>query len=113
MMSTSMSSSSSSQSSSSCSTNLSTLVRKINLVSTNRKNATIILEFHKYMQEKGSSENNQVNNLKVTMDFARFLGPINFYDIQKREQIISFLNGKIKTQVEDPDKRWILRGIIT
>jgi integrase/recombinase XerD len=106
-MSSSMSSSSSLQSTSSCSTKLSTLVRKINLVSTNRKNATIIQEFHKYMQEKASSENHQVNNLKVVMDFARFLGPINFYDIQKREQIISFLNGKIKTQVEDPDKKWI------
>jgi hypothetical protein len=27
------------------------------------------------MQEKGSSENHQVNNLKVAIDFANFLGP--------------------------------------
>jgi len=59
------------------------------------------------MQEKGSSENHQVNNLKVVMDFARFLGPITFYDVKERELIISFLNKKIKSTEDDPDKRWI------
>jgi len=59
------------------------------------------------MQERGSSENHQVNNLKVVMDFAKFLGPIMFYEIQNRELIISFLNKKIKSPEEDPDKRWI------
>jgi hypothetical protein len=28
------------------------------------------------MKEKGSSENHQVNNLKVVIDFAKYLGPI-------------------------------------
>jgi hypothetical protein len=33
------------------------------------------------MQEKGSSDNHQVNNLKVAHDFANFLGPdITFYE---------------------------------
>jgi hypothetical protein len=75
---------------SSCSIKLSTLVRKISLTVANPKNASIILDFHKYMQEKGSSENHQVNNLKVVMDFAKFLGPIMFYEIQNRELVISF-----------------------
>jgi hypothetical protein len=92
---------------SSCSVKLSTLVRKINLVVTNRNNASIILDFQKYMEERGSSENHQVNNLKVVMDFAKYLGPIMFYDIKDREQVVSFLNGKIKSSQEDPDKRWI------
>jgi len=38
------------------------------------------------MQEKGSSETHQVNNLKVVIDFANFLGPdITFYNISRRE----------------------------
>ena len=60
------------------------------------------------MQEKGSSENHQVNNLKVVINFANFLGPdITFYNIGKREQITSFLNTKIKSSDIDPDKKWI------
>ena len=60
------------------------------------------------MQEKGSSDNHQVNNLKVVINFANFLGPnITFYNISKKEQITSFLNTKIKNSDIDPDKRWI------
>ena len=59
------------------------------------------------MYQKGSSENHQVNNLKVVVDFAKFLGTNSFYDIKKREQIISFLNMNIKSPEDDPDKRWI------
>jgi len=39
-------------SSSSCSVKLSTLVKKINLNVPNRKNASIIFDFYKYMEEK-------------------------------------------------------------
>jgi len=80
--------------SSSCSVKLCTLVEKINLAIVNQQNASIILDFHKYMQEKGSSENHQVNNLKVVIDFAKFLGPTMLYEVENREQVISFLNGK-------------------
>ncbi|HJS64229.1 MAG TPA: hypothetical protein VJ767_05170 [Nitrososphaeraceae archaeon] len=65
----------SSTSSSSCSVKLSTIVdNKIGLVP-NKENSSIIYDFYKYMQEKGSSDNHQVNNLKVVIDFANFLGP--------------------------------------
>jgi hypothetical protein len=59
------------------------------------------------MQDKGSSENHQVNNLKVVLDLAKFLGEVTFYDVKKREQIISFLDKKIKDADADPEKRWI------
>jgi integrase len=59
------------------------------------------------MQEKGSSENHQVNNLKVVIDFAKFLGPTMLYEVENREQVISFLNRKIKSLEDDPEKRWI------
>ena len=82
-----VSSSTSHSSSSSCSVRLSTLVKNICIKVLNHDNATIISDFFKYMQEKGSSENHQVNNLKVVIDFAKYLGPISFYDVEKREQI--------------------------
>jgi hypothetical protein len=60
------------------------------------------------MREKGSSENHQVNNLKVVINFANFLGQnISFYNLSKKEQITSFLNTKIKSSDIDPDKKWI------
>jgi integrase/recombinase XerD len=59
------------------------------------------------MLEKGSSENHQMNNLRVIIDFAKYLGHNTFLDINKREEIISYLNGKAKDPRLDPDKRWI------
>jgi len=42
------------------------------------------------------------------MAFAKFLGPgVTFYDIKRRENIIAFLDTKIKSIEEDPDKKWI------
>ena len=52
------------------------------------------------MKEKDSSENHQVNNLKVVIDLAKCLGATNFYQIEKREQIISYLNKKMDNDME-------------
>jgi hypothetical protein len=42
------------------------------------------------------------------MAFAKFLGPnVTFYDIQRKEEIIAFLDTKIKSIEEDPDRKWI------
>jgi hypothetical protein len=60
------------------------------------------------MKSNGCSEHHQNNSLKVAIAFAKFLGTnITFYDINKKEQIIAFLDTKIKTSDQDPDKRWI------
>lgn len=59
------------------------------------------------MRDKGSSENHQVNYLKVVMDFAKFLGPTMFDETQSRDLVISFLNTNIKPAEVDPEKRWI------
>ena len=85
---------------------ISTLVSKVDSLS-NKENAAIIMDFYKYMQDKGSSENHQINNLKVVIDFTKFLGSEGFYNISKKEQITSFLDTKIKNPQRDPDKRWI------
>ena len=97
----------SSSNNSSCSIRLSTLLKKIDSTLSNSENISIISEFYQHMQQKGSSENHQVNNLKVVMDFATYLDPLSFYKVTKRDQITSFLNKKIKTIDEDPEKKWI------
>ena len=74
----------------------------------NSSNSKIIGEFYQYMKDIGVSENYQNQNLKAIIGYAKFLGhEINFYDIQKREQIIAFLDTKIKNNNVDPDKKWI------
>jgi hypothetical protein len=60
------------------------------------------------MKGNGSSERHQNNNLNVMIEYAIFLGPnITFYNVIKKEQILSFLDTKIKDSVKDPEKRWI------
>jgi hypothetical protein len=86
---------------------LATTINKIQTVP-NTVNAKIIDQFNHHMKEIGASENHQNNCLKVIMAFANFLGPdITFYDIKKKEQITAFLDTKIKSHEEDPDKKWI------
>jgi hypothetical protein len=86
---------------------LSTTVRNIALIP-NPTNASLLCEFYEYMREKSISEKYQNGNLKILIYFARFLGPkTEFYEINKKEQILAFLNTRIKDSVADPDKRWI------
>jgi hypothetical protein len=60
------------------------------------------------MRSNGSSEHHQNNNLKVVIAFGNFIGKDNsFLDINKKDQFLEFLNTKIKSYDEDPDKRWI------
>jgi hypothetical protein len=60
------------------------------------------------MKSNGASERHQNNNLKVMIAYAKFLGTdVSFYNIQKKEQIIAFLDTKTKDTEQDPDKKWI------
>ena len=61
------------------------------------------------MKSNGVSERHQNNNLKAVIAFANFLGiDTTFLDVELKEQIMSFLDTKIKN-VEDSDKKWITR----
>ena len=52
--------------------------------------------------------NYQSQNLKAMIVFANFLGPdTSFFDIENKQQIIAFLDTRIKNTDIDPDKRWI------
>jgi integrase/recombinase XerD len=60
------------------------------------------------MKRAGTSEKYQNNNLKAIIAYSKFLGPpISFYEVENKNQVISFLDTKIKNSEDDPDKRWI------
>jgi hypothetical protein len=85
---------------------LATTLNKISFIP-NATNLTIIKDLYEYMKANGTSENYQNQNLKAMIVFAN-LGPnTNFFDIKSRQQIIAFLDPRIKNTDVDPDKRWI------
>jgi hypothetical protein len=60
------------------------------------------------MKDNGSSERHHNNNLIVMIEFANYFDSnTTFYDINKKEQIILFLDTKIKDSSIDPEQRWI------
>jgi hypothetical protein len=88
-------------------TKLATSVRKIDTVP-NRKNSDLINKFYEFMKSNDVSERHQNNNLKALINFANFLGhELSFTDIHKAEQVLCFLNTKIKSQGDDPEKKSI------
>ena len=88
-------------------TKLTTTISKIASIP-NSVNSELINDFYEYMKSNGASERHQNNNLKVMIAYAKFLGTdVSFYNIHKKEQIIAFLDTKIKNTEVDPDKKWI------
>jgi len=86
---------------------LSTTINKIQSLP-NSFNSKTINEFLNYMKGNGSSERHQNNNLNVLIEFSNhFDSDTTFYDINKKEQVLSFLDTKIKDLEKDPEKRWI------
>lgn len=86
---------------------LSTTISKIRDIP-NLTNSSLVGEFYEYMKTNGASERHQNNSLKMVIAFANYLGKeISFYDIKDKEQVTSFLDTKVKSSEEDPDKRWI------
>jgi len=74
----------------------------------NSVNAEVVKEFFQYLKDIGTSENYQNQNLKQLIGFAKSLGQeLAFHDVKKKDQIISFLDTKIKNSNADPDKKWI------
>jgi hypothetical protein len=77
-------------------TKLSTTVSKIKSIP-NTVNGSLIEEFYNYMKDNDSSERHQNNALKVVIAYTKFLGSdITLYDVKRKEQIIGFLDTKIK-----------------
>ncbi len=86
---------------------LSTTISNISSIP-NPANSGLVYEFYEYMKSIGTSENYQNGNLKIIIYFAKFIGPTTeFYGIHKKEQILAFLDTRVKDTEIDPDKRWI------
>ena len=67
----------------------------------NSVNSELVNDFYEYMKSNGASERHQNNNLKVMIAYTRFLGTdVSFYDVRKKEQIIAFLDTKIKNRYQ-------------
>jgi integrase/recombinase XerD len=89
-------------------TTLSTTVRHICDKVPNSENSKLIADFQSYMKGNSTSERHQNNNLKAIIAFAGFLGPdTTFYQVSTKDQVTRFLDTKIKSDVDDPEKRWI------
>ena len=74
---------------------LSTTIEKIQNLP-NSSNRITLNEFLFYMKNNGSSERHQNNNLIVMIEFSTYFGSNpSFYDINNKEQILSFLETKI------------------
>jgi integrase/recombinase XerD len=42
------------------------------------------------------------------LPFANFLGSnVTFHELRKKEQVLAFLNTKVKDPEQDPERRWI------
>ncbi len=85
---------------------INTLLKNIESLS-NKDNVSILLIFCNYLKEKDLSENHIQNNLKVMLDYVKYLGTVKLTEVNTRDQIILYLNTKIKDNSIDPDKRWI------
>jgi integrase/recombinase XerD len=86
---------------------LSTTVSRISSIP-NSVNSRITYEFHQYVKSIGISDSYQNGNLKIIIYFSRFLGSAaDFLSVIKKEQILSFLDTRIKNTENDLDKKWI------
>ena len=86
---------------------LETILNKIPNIK-NLINRQLILDFHKFLVSRDTSINYQKDNINVLVRYAEFLPDnLDFYQINIKDPIISFLDSKRKDKEEDPDQKWI------
>lgn len=87
---------------------LTTTISNIDIKVKNQINRQLIKEFFGFLQSVDTSDNYQNGLLKVLIRYAEHVGEANtFYQIQDKQEILSFLDSKRKTEKDDPDKKWI------
>ena len=73
----------------------------------NKENSSLIIEFYEFMKYNSSSERHIINNLKVILNFDKYFQSEKHLKDIKRQDILSFLDSKIKSSEVDPEKKWI------
>jgi len=77
-------------------------VRKLD----NRSNSDLLIEFYEYLSASRTSERYQSDILKILVKYSEFIYN-NLMNVHKKEQVIAFLNTRIKKREMNPDERWI------
>jgi hypothetical protein len=85
---------------------LSTTLSNIDKVH-NLENAKTIKEFYQYMKNSGAGDKHINNNLKIVLSLSNYLDPNLSLGEIKGQEIVQFLDSKIKPIELDPDKKWI------
>ena len=71
-------------------------------------NRQLIEKFHKFLISRDTSINYQKDNINILVRYAKFLPEsVDFYHIDKKDLILSFLDSKRKDKDQDPDQKWI------
>ena len=81
-------------------------VRKLD----NKSNSDLLIQFYEYMRAVRTSERYQSDVLKVLVKFSDSIND-NLMNVQKKEQIVGFLNTKIKNK--EGDYHQYLYGILS
>ncbi len=70
----------------------------------NENNSKFVYDFYTYLRSVNTSESYQNQNIRALINMAKFFGKnLEFIQISKKEEILSFLNTKIKNKEEDPN----------
>jgi integrase/recombinase XerD len=73
----------------------------------NENNRRLVYKFLGFMETTDTSENYRRGNLIVVVLYAKFLGDKNLSEVNRKDDVIGFLDTKKKDIILDPDKRWI------
>lgn len=86
---------------------LETTIRNIQLLD-NPVNSRLIHEFYLYLKSNNTSNSYHNQNIKALINFSKYLEfNQNFRQISRKEEVLSFLDSKIKNKNEDPDGKWM------
>ena len=77
----------------------------------NTVNSSLIQEFYLFRADNRKSDSYKKNNLKALILFSHEVGlDVTFYDLQKKEKILEFLNKRNKQKSDGPNEKRILLG---
>lgn len=83
------------------------MIKRIDVSLSNDRNKRLIQRFVDFMTGTDISAKYQKDNLFVILLYARYLGDTDLSSVNRKEDIIEFLDTKRKDTTIDPDQKWI------